>query len=122
MRQMPKKVSLVAGLVMAASAASAQQSSEDLAKQLNNPIASLISVPFQLNYDEGYGPDGDGSRTVMNVQPVIPFSLNDEWNVISRTIIPLTYNDDVVPGESKSGVGNIVQSLFFSPKAPTARG
>ena len=103
-------------------AAQAEQSAEALAKQLNNPIASLISLPFQLNYDEGFGPDGDGKRTLLNVQPVIPFDLSPEWNLISRTIVPLVYNDEIVPDDTKFGVGNVVQSLFFSPKQPTSAG
>jgi hypothetical protein len=100
----------------------AQQSAEQLAKQLSNPIANLISLPFQLNYDENFGADDSGSRLVLNVQPVIPISLNDRWNVISRTIVPVIQNDDIVPGDETFGVGNVIQSLFFSPKQPTVNG
>jgi len=112
-----------AGLLSSANSVQAQDSSGgDLAKQLSNPISSLISVPYQFNYDSGLGATGTGSRTTVNIQPVVPISISDNWNLVSRTIIPLISQTDVVPGTSQSGLGDVVQSFFFSPKAPTAGG
>ena len=95
----------------------AQQSDAELAKQLSNPVASLVSVPLQLNYDCCFGPD-DGGRTTLNVQPVMPFSMNDDWNLVVRTIMPVIHQERTSPlNGSETGIGDITQSFFFSPKA-----
>ena len=94
----------------------------ELAKKLQNPVASLISVPIQANWDFGIGP-ADATRTTINVQPVIPFSISEDWNVITRTIVPIIYAESpAIGGSSEFGLGDTVQSFFFSPKEPTSGG
>ena len=108
--------------LVAVSSASADDATE-LAKKLANPISSLISLPIQANYDENFGSDEDGERWLINVQPVIPISLNEDWNIISRTILPIIDQKNMqLPELNKSGLGDITQSIFFSPKAPTSSG
>lgn len=92
--------------------ASAQEA--DLAQKLANPIAAIISVPFQLNYDDNLGAADTGSRTTLNLQPVIPFSLDNGANIVTRTIIPYIWQDDVVPGTSQQGVGDILFNAWYS--------
>src|SRR6185295_17149461 len=89
---------------------------EELAKQLQNPVSSLISVPFQNNFDFNLGPNDDGFKYTLNFQPVIPFSLTRDWNVIVRTIVPFIHQEDVFPGTTQDGLSDITQSFFFSPK------
>lgn len=136
----------------------------ELAKKLANPIAALISVPLQNNFDWGSGPTGDGYKFTLNLQPVIPVSIGKDWNLILRTILPFISQHDVYyrevppfPGvpdkilkeyppearaaveeqgrrlyeaeikkhpqdRSQDGLGDTLQSFFFSPKAPTGNG
>lgn len=94
------------------------QDADNISEKLADPIANLISVPFQFNYDANTGAGNQGDRLTMNFQPVVPIPLGDEWLVIMRTIVPVIYQDDVVDdgGSSQFGLGDIQQSFFFSPK------
>ncbi len=113
----------IAGLIVGKPALGQDDEAAELAKKLANPVASLISVPIQANYDENIGPEEDGSVWRINIQPVIPVTLNHDWNLISRTILPVIDQDDVpTDGMGESGIGDIVQSFFLSPKEPGARG
>jgi hypothetical protein len=104
---------------------------DKLAKQLANPISSLISVPFQANEDWGYGPIGNGYKFTLNIQPVIPISISKDWNLILRTIFPIVSQHDLFyfanlpknsplqpQNRSQDVLSDTTQSFFFSPKKP----
>jgi hypothetical protein len=102
-------------LAIAAPLKAAEQSPEELAKAAQNPIANMISLPFQNNTNFNVGPT-NSTQNVLNIQPVLPVRLNSDWNVITRTIMPLISQPDFGTGEGNQfGLGDIQFSAFFSP-------
>ena len=94
----------------------ADPSQEDLAKAAQNPIASLISVPIQSNNDFDWGPEGEWFN-VTNIQPVVPFDLNERWNLVTRTIVPIVSQPGLSPGQDReTGLGDALFTAFFVPK------
>lgn len=100
-----------------ASSSSLEESkAKELAQGAVNPLTTTITVPIQVEYNENIGPTDDGTRTTVFVQPIIPFEISEDWNLITRTIVPFIEQDDIFPGAgSQSGIGDISESLFFSP-------
>jgi hypothetical protein len=93
----------------------AEHSAEELAKAAQNPIAHMISLPFQENVNFNYGPENK-AQNVLNIQPVIPVTLSPDWNLITRTIVPVISQPPFAPGqETEFGLGDIQSSAFFSP-------
>ena len=99
------------------------QDSDALAKAARNPIADMISLPLQNNTNLNAGPKSQ-TQNVLNIQPVYPVNLNPEWNLITRTIIPIISQPDfgVPSAERTNGIGDLQFSAFFSPKKPTPSG
>jgi hypothetical protein len=105
--------------ILAPPLAAHAQSEGELAKQVQNPVADLISIPFQSNFNFTVGPDDD-LQYVLNIQPVVPFRLTEEWNLITRTIIPLIDQPALARTPAGTvgdvfGIGDIQLSLFLSP-------
>jgi hypothetical protein len=112
---------LFAVTILTSAAANAQEAAAgehppdatELAKQTQNPVADLISIPFQFNFNSG-GDLGEGTLFNLNFQPVIPFKLNDRWNMIARTIVPV-FSIPGPDGTRFSGIGDIQEQIFISP-------
>lgn len=98
----------------------AEQDATSLAKAAQNPIADMISLPFQLNTNLNAGPFKK-TQEVLNIQPVIPVNLNSQWNVITRTIVPLISQPQLTPAQGRTdGLGDVQFSAFLSPASPGA--
>lgn len=97
----------------------AKSKSAELAQELTNPVAALISVPFQFNWNGRIGPQDKGQQAYMNFQPVVPIKVNEDWNIIARTVAPILWQTSIFPHSgTQSGLGNIEQSFFLSPVKP----
>jgi len=91
------------------------ESAEDLAKAAQNPVANMISLPFQNNINMGIG-SADATQNILNIQPVWPMTLNDEWNLITRTIVPVVSQPDIFTQEGRiDGIGDTSFTAFLSP-------
>ena len=107
---------LMSGLLACAARA---DSSNEIAKQAQNPIASLISVPFQNNTTFGVG-EHSAVADLLEIEPVIPVALSPDWSLITRTILPIIEQPALGPGVgSVSGLGDVQPSFYFSPARPT---
>lgn len=95
--------------------ASAQSTDRDLAQEVVNPVSNIIQVPLEFDFDRNLGATGEGDRVTLNVKPVIPFPVGTDWMLISRTVLPIIYRDDVVPGSSQFGIGDVLQTFFLAP-------
>jgi hypothetical protein len=112
------KLAGIAAVTLAATPVLAELSAEELAKLAQNPVGNLISVPFQNNTNLNFGPE-KGTQNVLNIQPVIPISVNDDWNVITRTILPVVSMPSLGPGDSRTnGIGDVQFTAFLSPAQP----
>jgi len=104
----------------AQASADEEESSADLAKKLNNPISDLVSVPFQFNWENGIG-SPDRTRFILNIQPVRPFKLDEDWNLIARIVVPIVSQPPLLTsglgpsGFGTSGVSDPLVSFFLSP-------
>jgi hypothetical protein len=96
----------------------AEMSAEELAKLAQNPVGNLISVPFQNNTNLNFGPE-KGTQNILNIQPVIPISVSKDWNIITRTILPVVWLPALAPGDSStSGLSDLQFTAFLSPANP----
>jgi len=110
--------SSLAVALLTVSPAHAELSAEELAKLAQNPVGNLISVPFQNNTNLNFGPEG-GTQNILNIQPVIPIEVDKDWNIITRTILPIIWMPALSPDTgSKNGTGNIEFSALLSPANP----
>jgi hypothetical protein len=109
---------LIAATLVVAMPATAELSAEEIAKIAQNPVGNMISVPFQNNTNLNFGPE-KGTQNILNIQPVIPISVDKDWNIITRTILPVISMPALAPGDDRTnGIGDLQLSAFLSPANP----
>lgn len=120
------RLALLAGAMLGVGAAHAgeagsSQNTDDLRAAAQNPVAAMISLPFQNNTTFDDGPY-KGTQNILNIQPVVPFALNDDWNLITRWVTPIVWQPKVSPeDDAEFGLGNITPSFFLSPNAKSTK-
>jgi hypothetical protein len=104
------------GVLPACAQDSSEKQTSEIAKQAENPIASVISVPLENDFNPHTGMNKEDSY-VLEMKPVVPFKLSNDWNLITRTVIPVAQVPDLAPGvNGTSGLGDVQTSFFFSPQ------
>ena len=111
-------MTLAMALLIFTNARGQEMNKSELAQKAQNPVADLISLPLQNNMNFNVGPQ-DEIQNILNIQPVAPFSLTEKWNLITRTIVPVIWQPEFVPGRGRTtGLGDINFSGFLSPAEP----
>ena len=109
-------------MLLVQSAFASDDGATALAKAAQNPVADMASLPLQWNANYNYGPL-DRQQQVLNIQPVYPINLNSEWNLITRTIVPLISQPPFTSSQDReNGLGDVQFSAFLSPTKPTSGG
>ncbi len=118
MQKRSRRMAILAAGLLPVSQSAFADDTEALAKAAQNPIANMISLPLQNNTTLNAGPEKQ-TLNVLNIQPVIPVKLNDDWNLITRTIMPVISQPGLVPGQDRvNGIGDTQVELFVSPSKP----
>lgn len=112
----PQLIIPIIGVIATTGANAAEKSNTDIAKDLSNPLAKIINMPLQQNWDYGAGPDGTGQHYYLQIQPVIPVELDSDWMLLSRTILKLE-NEHNMGLNTASGLGDLSQTLWLAPNA-----
>ena len=122
MKPMPQRtpgcavVAVILATLMALPLLAAAQDEAELARETENPLADLVTVPLQHNWDFGIGPL-NAMKYTLKLQPIIPFPLGTNWLLLSRTIFPVTYAETSAPGKrDEFGLEDTSLSLFLSPR------